>query len=313
MSATAASAQDPSPSAPGVLNWVLVIGLGVIWGTAFMSGALALEGYGPWWVAAGRTGLAALTLAIAGPFVGQGLSRLEGRRIWGFAIVIGVGAIAVPFAVLAWALQYVPSAFAGVAMGAVPLLTLPLIAIFSPEEGIGPRRIAGVCLGFVGLALLVGPGAFEGGSFAGRMGCIVVASCYAVGSILTRRAPKAPPVAFATATMIAGAIVLLPVAFVLEGPPPLDAGWPLLALIYLAILPTGAAAIIRVRVISTAGSLFMGLTSYMVPVWSVIFGITLMGETLPRALFYALGLILAGILLIQWRSIMAALRREPPA
>ena len=299
----------PSPSAPGLLNWVLVIGLGVIWGTAFMSGAVALEGYGPWWVAAGRTALAALTLTLAGPLVGQGLGRLQGGRIWTYSIIIGILAIAAPFAVLSWTLQYVPSAFAGVAMGAVPLLTLPLIAIFSPEEGMGPRRVAGVCLGFLGLALLVGPGAFEGGTLEGRIGCIIVAACYAVGSILTRRAPKAPPVAFATATMIVAAVVLIPIALMVEGLPPREAGLPLIALIYLAILPTGVAAIIRVRVISTAGSLFMGLTSYMVPVWSVIFGITLMGETLPAALFYALGLILTGILLIQWRAIMAALRR----
>jgi drug/metabolite transporter (DMT)-like permease len=83
----------------------------------------------------------------------------------------------------------------------------------------------------------------------------------------------------------------------------------MLALIYVAVFPTALAAIIRVRVITTAGSLFMSITSYMVPVWAVIFGITLMGETLPPQLFWALALILAGIGLSQWRAIAAAFGR----
>jgi len=53
----------------------------------------------------------------------------------------------------------------------------------------------------------------------------------------------------------------------------------------------------------------MNITSYMVPIWSVIFGITLMGEDLPAQLFTALALVLLGIFVSQSRAILAALRR----
>jgi drug/metabolite transporter (DMT)-like permease len=85
---------------------------------------------------------------------------------------------------------------------------------------------------------------------------------------------------------------------------------PSLALLYAALLPTAIAAIIRVRVITTAGSLFMNMTSYMVPAWSVVFGIVLLGEDLPPQLYTGLALILCGIAISQSRQIMAALRRS---
>lgn len=298
----------PSPTRPGLTNWLLILSLGVIWGTAFMGTSLALEGISVWWVAAGRLALAAVILLPLGAFMGQGLTTIKGARTWSFVTVIGVGSLALPLTLLSWGLTHVPSAFAGVAMGAVPLIVLPLVAIFSHDEGIGPRRIIGVCLGFVGLVLLVGPGAFDDGSFLGRLACIGTAACYAVGSVMTRRAPKMPPVAFAGATLLMGALALVPLAWIIDGPPQItqsSAGW---ALLYTALFPTGLAAIMRVRVITTAGSLFMSFTSYMVPVWAVLFGATLMGEALPSQLFWALGLILAGIGISQSRALLQQLR-----
>lgn len=298
----------PTPTRPGTLNWLLITVLGVIWGTAFMSVSTALSGLGPWWVTAGRVSLGALILLPVGAFMGQGIGTIKSARSWRFVAFIGVCATALPFALLSWGLTQVPSAFAGVAMGAVPLLVLPLVAIFSPEEGIGPRRVIGVCLGFVGLVLLIGPGAFDEGTIWGRLACIASAACYAVGSVVTRRAPEMPPVAFAAGGLLIGGAVLVPIAFLLEGPPQITEPRALWALLYVAALPTGLAAVLRVRIITTAGSLFMSLVSYMVPVWAVLFGVTLMGEDLPPQLFWALGIILFGIGISQSRALLQQLR-----
>lgn len=292
-----------SPTAPGALNWLLIVSLGVIWGTAFMGVSTALTGLTPWWITAGRVALAALILVPVGAMMGQGLGTIRGAHAWIVVAFIGLFSTALPFALLSWGLTQVPSAFAGVAMGSVPLLVLPLVALFLPDEGIGPRRIIGVTLGFVGLIILMGPGAFGEGTLAGRVACIASAACYAVGSVVTRRAPPIPPVAFAAGSMMIGTLALVPLAFALEGQPDLTRATALWALLYVALLPTALAAIIRVRVITTAGSLFMSLTSYMVPIWAVIFGVTIMGEALPAQLFWALGIILAGIGISQSRDL----------
>ncbi len=299
----------PSPDNPGLTNWLLIASLGVIWGAAFMMVRLALDGFAPATVAAGRVLLGGLILLAVGTAMGQGPRSLPSARAWVFAIVIGAGAVALPIGMLSWGQQHVPSAFAGVAMGVVPLLVLPLAALFSKEEGIGPRRVIGMILGFIGLAILLGPEALNPSGAPletwGRIACMSAAACYACGSIITRRAPKMPPLAFATVSLLTAAAILAPMALVKEGMPAAFPTGPTAALICAALLPTALAAVIRVRVITTAGSVFMSLTSYQVPVWSVIFGVTLMGESLPPQLFVALALILLGIGISQSRALKA--------
>lgn len=296
----------PSPERPGLLNWLLIISLGIIWGAAFMAISLSLEGFGVWQTTAGRVLIGALLLTVIGTALGQGPHTLGSARGYVFAALIGVLAVALPLSLLSWGLQHVPSAFAGVAMGTVPLLVLPLVFLFSPDEGIGPRRIIGLVMGFAGLVTITGPGAFDTGSSdvaLGRLACILSACCYAIGSVLTRRAPKMPPIAFTTVSLLSAAALLTPIALATEGWPDSFPATPTSALLYAALLPTALAGVIRVRVITTAGSLFMSMTSYMVPVWSVIFGVTLMSETLDTTLFIGLALILAGILIAQSRQI----------
>jgi len=307
----------PSPENPGLFNWLLILLLGLVWGGAFMLVRLSLDGFGPWSVAAWRTGLGGITLAVIGAVLGQGIHKIPSLRAWGFAGAIGAGAVALPFVLLSWGQQFIPSAFAGVAMGAVPLLVLPLVYVFSKDEGIGPRRVMGMILGFVGLFILVGPGATattghenEG---LGRLACLAAAGCYASGSVITRHAPKMPPIAFATATLLVAATLLIPIALITEGWPPSFPAQPTAALVCAAMLPTALAAVIRVRVITTAGSLFMSLTSYQVPVWAVILGVGFLGESLPPQLFLALTIILAGIGLSQSRALktmIAQMRRS---
>lgn len=305
-----------TPENPGLINWLLIMTLGVIWGAAFMSISVSLEGYSPAHVAAGRIGIGALALWIIGGLIGQPLRTITataGRRGWMYLAIIGWGSIALPLSLLSWGQQYVPSAFAGIAMGTVPLLVLPLVFLFSPEEGIGPRRVIGMLMGFAGLLMLVGPAAFDTEAsaqvFWGGLACVASASCYAIGSVLTRRAPRMPPVAMASGTLAMAALAVVPVVLLTSGLPEIAPLRPTAALLYAALLPTALAAIIRVRVITTAGSLFMSLTSYMVPIWSVIFGIVLLSEDLPPQMFTALGLILGGIFVAQSRQIFAAFKR----
>lgn len=299
--------------APGALNWATLITLSVIWGTAFMSVRIALDGIGPMWVAAGRTLIAAACLIVASQFVGQGLGRIPSRKAWIYAVAFGVFAASLPFTLLAWGQQHVPSAFAGVSMGTVPLLTLLLAAIFTSETGIGPRRIIGITLGFFGLIALVGPGAFGGDSVLvqwGRVACALSAASYAISNIVGRLAPPMPPIALATAAMTTAGFTMLPIALLTEGLPSVSNSGSGLALLWVALGPTALAAFLQLRVLQSAGPLFLSLVSYMVPMWSVIFGIFLLSEQLSVGTFVALGLILSGIAVAQSRQIAKAFRRR---
>jgi drug/metabolite transporter (DMT)-like permease len=79
----------------------------------------------------------------------------------------------------------------------------------------------------------------------------------------------------------------------------------------LGLVPTAGASLLRIVVIRSAGPVFMGLTNYQVPLWSVIFGVTLMGEPLPGSLIWATLLILSGVALSQLGALRRLFREKP--
>ena len=295
-------------------SWAMVATLGLVWGATFMGIELALEGFTPLWVATGRLTLAAALLCAVWAVRG-GPVRLtaDGRARWPFVLAVGLTGTMLPFMALSWGQTHVTSGFAGVCMAAVPLMVLPLAHVFVPGERLGWRRVAGFLVGFAGVAVLIGPGALAstgaGVAALGGLGCLAAAGGAAGSSIATRRCPPIDPVALASLTLLVGAAVALPIALAVDGPPappPADA---LAALVTLALLPTAAATLLRVVVIRSAGPVFMNLVNYQVPVWSVVFGWALLGEALPPSLLTALALILAGLVLSQWRALGALFGR----
>lgn len=287
---------------PTPANWLSIAVLGVIWGGTFMVVSLALRGYGPLTVACARTTLGAVTLLAL-----MAVLRRPGppRAALGHLLAIGVLNTALPFALLAWGQQYVPSAFAGISMAALPLFVLPLAHVFT-DETLTARRALGVALGFCGAVVLVGPGVLRIGTGAeplGQIACIIATLSYACGSILTRSCPPVDPVTLASSTLVVGAVVLIPAMLLVEGLPGwagAQAGW---AILFLGFVPTAFAALLRVTVIRSAGNVFMTLVNYQVPLWSVLFGWGILSEALPPRFLAALALILGGLAISQWGSL----------
>ncbi len=289
---------------PTSRDWSGVFSLGLIWGGTFMVVAMALEGYGPITVATARTTLGAVTLL--------GLMAVTKRRLpglslglWWSIVIIGILSSALPFLLLSWGQQYVPSAFAGLSMAAIPLMVLPLAHFFS-DEPMNARRFLGVCLGFSGALVLIGPGLAQIGQGAeplAQLACVSAALCYACASIFTRRCPPIDPVVLAALTLLVGAIILLPIMLMTEGLPAWEGTRPSLAIIALGLVPTALATLLRVSIIRSAGSVFLTLVNYQVPIWSMVFGAWILSEALPLRFFVALAMILTGLAISQWFSL----------
>ncbi|MDG1168595.1 MAG: DMT family transporter [Sulfitobacter sp.] len=293
------------------LSWLMVAILGLTWGGTFMVTEVALAGgMPPFWLAASRIGFAAVLMGLIWTIMGRPLfsGPTSGTDKLNLVIIGGLSS-AVPFSLLAWGQQYVSSGFAGVSMAAVALIVLPLAHFTVPGEQMTPRKIAGFIIGFVGVVILIGAQAFEstGASFetAGRIACVLAAACYAIGSIMLRRLPNAHPIGLATILLLIGACMTIPVAWVVEGPPPRPSPEILGVLAFLGLIPTAGANFLRVLVVRSAGPVFMSLVNYQVPVWSVVLGGLILGEALPRSLLLAMTLILIGVGLSQY----GALRR----
>ncbi len=290
------------------IHWLMVATLGFVWGATFLLIELALRGITPFWLTAGRIGFAtALTVAV---WAARGWPLfLTEARAWPNLILVGTLSAAVPFMLLSWGLQHVTSGFAGVSMAAVALMVLPLAHFLIPGERLTLRRGIGFVIGFVGVVILIGAQAFETTGAAlepfGRLACLGAAACYALSSVTMRRLPPVDAIGLAAVPLIFGTALVVPVAWIVEGPPPLPGAETLFLLAILGLIPTAGANLLRVLVIRGAGPVFMTLTNYQVPLWSVGLGVTLLNEPLRANLIVALVLILSGLAISQW----GALRR----
>lgn len=295
---------------PTLSNWLSILALGIIWGGTFMVVTIALRGYGPLTVACARTTLGAIALLILMRAMQRPLPQFD-RRLRKYLVVIGLLNTALPFALLSWGQQYVPSAFAGISMAALPLFVLPLAHIFTDEK-LSARNLIGVTLGFVGAIVLIGPSVLRIGTGwepLGQLACLAASLSYAISSIMTRRCPPIDSITMAALLLVVGAAALIPAMLIVEGVPQMTDRVSTGAIIFLGIVPTALAALLRVFTIRTAGAVFMTLVNYQVPVWSMIFGAWVLSEILPLRFFVALGLILIGLMISQWGSLRKILAR----
>lgn len=296
-------------------SWLMVLTLGFVWGGTFLINELALEGMTPFWLAAGRIGFGALLSIViwqlrGGALFAAPLSRPDLRSL----ILIGLLSSALPFSLISWGQQFVTAGFTGVSMASVGLMVLPLAHFLVPGERITLRRGIGFLIGFIGVALLIGASGFESTGlaleFPGRLACFSAAACYAFSSVMMRRLPAVDPLGLSAILLVIGAAVVIPMAWVVEGPPPLPDTRTLLLVAFLGMVPTAAANLLRVAVIRTAGPVFMSLTNYQVPVWSVVLGAAMLGEPLPPVLFWSMALILCGVALSQYGALRRLFGKE---
>lgn len=282
--------------------------LGVTWGGTFLIIELALAGITPFWLAAARiTFGAALTGVI---WLARG-ARLftqppnAGQTV--NLVFIAILSSALPFMLLSWGQQFVTSGFAGVSMASVALIVLPLAHFLVLGERMTWRRLTGFGIGFAGVVLLIGASVFETSGAAlelpGRIACFAAAACYAVSSVQMRRLPQVDPVGLSAVLLTIGTVVVIPAAWIVEGPPPMPDRDTLMYVAFLGLVPTAAANLLRVTVVRSAGPVFMSLVNYQVPVWSVLLGALILGEVLPPSLIWAMLLILAGVGLSQYGAL----------
>ncbi|WP_243614811.1 DMT family transporter [Shimia aestuarii] len=288
-------------------SWLMVGILGLVWGASFLFVEVALRGITPFWLAAARITFASLLMTALWGARGWRLFTETRPGTWTTVLIVGALSSAVPFMLLSWGQQYVTSGFAGVCMAAVALMVLPLAHFLVPSEHLTPRKTIGFLLGFFGVVVLIGGQAFVSTGAAletyGRLACLAAAGCYALSSVLVRRLPSVDAIGLATVLLIVGALVVIPAAWLREGPPPIPNQQTLAVLVVLGAVQTAAANFLRVLVIRTAGPTFMSLTNYQVPLWSVVLGALLLGEPLPASLLLALALILAGVGLSQYGAL----------
>ena len=286
------------------LDWILFILLGFLWGSSYLFIKIGVDaGLQPFTLVMLRLliGLALLGIVVAA--AREPLPR--DPRTYGHLAVMGLFSIALPFSLITWAERSVDSTLAATLTAAVPLFVIPIAALLLRDERMTPNRLAGVAIGFVGVAILVGfdPGDLAGSDLAPELALIGAALSYAIGGVYARRTmhglrpmiPSVFQVAFAFAM-----VSLLAFTFErpLDLPMRLDA---LFAVVWLGLLGSGVAYLVFFRLLGNWGATRTSLVAYLLPVYGIALGAAVLGEPVDARLLGGTALIIGGIALVNSR------------
>ncbi len=291
---------------PPEASWrqlALLLLLAGIWSSSFMFIKIGVATIPPATMAAARLMLAAVMLAAIAYAKGYRLPFT--LRAWSAFTFVGVMGNAMPFTLIAWGELEVDSGLAAILMGVMPVATALLAHAFVHDERLTGRRAAGVLLGFSGTVLLVGFSALSGlgAQVAAQLAVVGGALCYAITTVFVRRFANLPDVLMAAGSLTTGALLMIPIALLLESPLTLSPSFAsTAAVVVLGIVSTGFAALIYFYLIRTVGAAIFSQVNFLTPAIGVAFGMIFLGEVPGADAWTALTLIVLGVWLVTRRS-----------
>ncbi|MFT5225962.1 MAG: drug/metabolite transporter (DMT)-like permease [Polaribacter sp.] len=285
-----------------LINWLLLMGLVLLWGTSFMFISISVESLHPLTIVFYRVLIGALILTLV--VYAKGLSLPFTARAWLAFLAMGIVGNVLPFFLISWGQLSVNSGIAGMIMATMPLITMLLAHYLVDGENLNRYKILGFTFGIGGIAVLLGP-VFEGGGQAayGGIAIFIAASSYAVNAILVRRLPKLNPFINTSGVLIAATVVVFPIwLYVVPASSAEISTIALSSTIWLGIGPTAIATLMLFAVIDRAGPTFLSTINYMIPVVAFFTGAYVLSEPVESSSIVALVIILSGIALTRFRA-----------
>lgn len=269
--------------------WIAFVAMSVIWGLPYLFMRVAVTEVSPVFVAWSRLSIAALLLL---PLAARRGVLGSARAHLGTLLLLAAFYQALAFTLLPLAERVLPSSLTAIVIAGVPIVvTLLSLRTERPSTG----RVAGLAVGFAGVAVLVGLdiGVRLAQLFA--VGCLVVVlACYAAGPLLVRhRLGSVHPLAL-SATSCAFAAMLLTPAAALQWPAHVPSGGVMLALAGLGVLCTAVGLATWFFLIQEAGPARATLVPYVNPIVAVLAGAVVLRETVGPAALIGMFLILGG-------------------
>ncbi|MEM1384675.1 MAG: DMT family transporter [Pseudomonadota bacterium] len=288
----------------GPVEWALLVALAVLWGGSFFLVGVAVAELPPLTIVVLRVGLAAAVLLPLAAALGD-LSL--SRSVWLAFLGMGVLNNAIPFTLIVWGQTQIASGLASILNATTPIFGVLVAHALTQDERLSGPRLAGVVLGFLGVAAMLGPEALAGigDAVLAQLAVLGAAISYAFAGVYGRRfrAMGVTPVAAAAGQVTCSALVLLPAALLVEQPWSLPAPGTatLSAVLALAVLSTALAYLLYFQILARAGATNLLLVTFLIPAVAIVLGIALLDERLGPEHLVGLGLILAGLAAIDGR------------
>lgn len=250
--------------------------LAAIWGGSFLFVRMAVGAIGPLWLTELRVGIAAVAMLIYARTAGF---ELKPRQNWRAYLVLGLLNTALPWGLYAWSGKHIGASYMAILNAAAPWFAAICGAIWLGER-LSWRKVFGLVLGMLGVALLVGfgPIAVSAEVLLAVVACIAATACYALAGVYVKlRAGRLAPRALTVGSLVAASLVVMPF---LPAPPPAAAfTWQVtLAVLGISLVCSAAAYLIYFRLIADIGPTRTFTVTFLIPVFGTLWGALFLGE-----------------------------------
>jgi len=284
---------------PKILDYALLTLLALIWSSAFFNIKIATYSYGPVTIAFLRTFFGAI------PVVGICLVKkikIEAfSKDWYWFAAIGMINLVIPFFLIAYGMQKVQSNLAAILMASTPLSATVLAHFFTDNEKINLTKILGVLVGFSGIVFLFSDNILINKSnFTSALLILIGSTFYVVGGLLTIKISNKKNENVTASILIWATLFLIPITIFTEKPWNLNPGIDsTISLIYLGVVATGLAWLLRFRILKTNGLVFQAQVAYLIPIFGIILGYIFLKELITPKVLISVAAVIIGIYLVK--------------
>ena len=284
---------------PKLIDYALLTILSLIWASAFFNIKIATYSFGPVTIAFLRVFFGAIPVLVLCYYKKIKIEAFS--KDWHWFAMIGFINLVAPFFLIAYGVKSVQSNLAAILMSSTALSSTVLGHFYTKNERFDLTRTIGVLIGFSGIIYLFSDNLLiTENNFISALLILLGATCYVVGGLLTLKISKKKNENVTGSILIWATIILIPLVSLIEQPwnstPRLDST---ISVIYLGLVSTGVAWLLRFKILTTNGLIFQSQVSYLIPIFGVILGYIFLEEIITLKILVSLFAVIVGIYFVK--------------
>ena len=284
---------------PRSFDYILLCTLSLIWASAFFNIKIATYSFGPVTIAFLRVFFGAIPVLLLCYYKDIKIEAFSKDWYW-FALIGFINLVA-PFFLIAYGIKSVQSNLAAILMSTTPLSSTVLGHFYTKNEKFNFIKTFGILIGFSGILYLFSDNLLiDENNFVSALLILLGSTCYVIGGVLTLKISKKKNENVTGSILIWATIILIPLVSFIEQPwnisPRLDST---ISVIYLGLVSTGLAWLLRFRVLVNNGLISQSQVSYLIPIFGTILSYIFLKELITTKVLISLIAVSVGIYFVR--------------
>ena len=284
---------------PKLLDYLLLILLALIWASAFFNIKIATYSFGPITIAFLRVFFGAIPVLLLCYYKKIKIEAFS--KDWYWFAMIGFINLVAPFFLIAYGVQSVQSNLAAILMSTTPLSSTVLGHFYTKNEKFNLIKTMGILIGFSGILYLFSDNILiNENNFFSAILILLGSTCYVIGGVLTLKISKKKNENVTGSILVWAVLILIPIVSIVEQPwnvsPRLDST---ISVIYLGLVSTGIAWLLRFRILVNNGLIFQSQVSYLIPIFGTILSYIFLKELITFKVLISLIAVSVGIYFVR--------------